>query len=412
MMENLNMRLNKSVSILGAFALAACATSSIQENTGLLPALRAAGLCETDNAAISIEHATANVSDCRVVSDTSLELMIRPENTPINDSPWYGFRVDPKIPGILDITLSYEGGTHRYHPKVSYDGRSWDWLAQTQIDVDEDNGQTASIRLNLGQRPFFVSAQEIFTSEKHDRWARKLAERSDTTLSEIGRSHDGHPLLMLEVETEPDTEKPYVMWVGRQHPPEVTGALFLISFTETILGDSGLSQKFLNRFNLLIVPNMNPDGVTAGFWRHNKGGIDLNRDWGPFTQPETQAVRSALERFETGEDRIALFLDFHSTKRNLLYTQTDEEPASPPMFARDWAEAVDERLDDEVYSFTREPRPMSARAISKNYMYKNYGIAAITFEVGDATDRDAVREGAIVFAEEMMKIMIRAEESR
>jgi hypothetical protein len=33
--------------------------------------------------------------------------------------------------------------------------------------------------------------------------------------------------------------------------------------------------------------NANPDGVDKGHWRLNDGGVDLNRDWGPFTQPET-----------------------------------------------------------------------------------------------------------------------------
>ena len=41
---------------------------------------------------------------------------------------------------------------------------------------------------------------------------------------------------------------------------------------------------------------LKPDGVADGHWRHNDGGKDLNRDWGPFTQPETQAVAGVLEK--------------------------------------------------------------------------------------------------------------------
>ena len=216
---------------------------------------------------------------------------------------------------------------------------------------------------------------------------------------------------MLDIQTEPEEKKPYVVWVGRQHPPEVTGALALMPFSEEVLSGAELSEAFLEQFNVLIIPMINPDGVVNGNWRFNMGGMDLNRDWGPFTQPETQAVYNAFKRFENGDDDIAFFLDFHSTWRNLLYTQADDEPTSSPMFARDWVEAVDARLDDEVYPFTREARHNSGRPISKNYMYDSYGISAITYEVGDATSRDAIDLSARVFAQEMMKLLLKHNET-
>ena len=217
---------------------------------------------------------------------------------------------------------------------------------------------------------------------------------------------------MLEGVTDETKDKPYVVLIGRQHPPEVTGALALMPFVEETLSQDKLSTAFLEKFNLLIVPLVNPDGVVAGNWRFNMGGTDLNRDWGPFRQPETRAVRDAFKRFETGQDRIAFFLDFHSTWRNLLYTQTDEEPTIPPMFTKKWVEAVDKRLDDKVYKFTREPRAVSERPISKNYIYELYGVPAITYEVGDATPRKAIDESARVFAEEMMVLLLEHEASR
>ena len=254
-----------------------------------------------------------------------------------------------------------------------------------------------------------MSAQEIFTSKAHDVWTDKIAVSPFVTESIIGTSRNGYPLRMLQVQTDPNVNKPYVVWIGRQHPPEVTGALALIPFTETVLGGGDLSDTFLKHFNVLIIPMMNPDGVEAGHWRFNDGGMDLNRDWGPFSQPETRAVRDAFRRFETGQDKIAFFLDFHSTWRNLLYTQTDAEPTNPPLFTKDWIAAVDKRLDDNVYSFTREPRAVSERPISKNYIYQKYGVPAITYVVGDATPRSAIDLSAKVFAEEMMKLLLEHE---
>ena len=356
---------------------------------------------------LSIEHSTANISACDVRSENRFELTIRPENTPINDSAWYGFRVDPKTSGTLRVTLKYKDGEHRYNPKLSYDGQNWTVLPKSKTKAVGDD--TLNMRLDLDGRSFYVSAQEIMTKEVHDSWSAKIASKPFVTASIIGESVDGYPIQMLEAKSGVE-KKPYVMFVGRQHPPEITGALALMPFVETVLGDGKLAKDFRENFNILIVPNMNPDGVTAGHWRHNMGGVDLNRDWGPFTQPETQAIKRVLKRFEDGSDKIAFFLDFHSTKRNLLYTHTDAEVTNPPMFSRDWLEAVDARLDDKVYFFTREANKKSEQKNSKNYMYEAFGIPAITYEVGDETDRKSIQISAKIFAEEMMRLLLEHEE--
>jgi len=400
-----------------AIILASCATQSVpSEKVTVLPKSSSSPLCENEMAAIRAGHKTARVNKCDVVSSSRFAFTILPEKTTdpkgetINNSPWYGFRVDPKQAGSVNFELAYENGTHRYRPKISFDGVNWKVLPDTE--TPKPRPSKFDFRIKMDGRPFFISAQEIFTPKAHDIWAEAIAQRPDATSSIIGKSRNGYPLKMLEVKTEPDVKKPYVVWVGRQHPPEITGALALIPFTETVLNDSKLSKRFLEHFNLLIVPMMNPDGVNAGHWRFNDGGMDLNRDWGPFTQPETQAVKQALTRFETGEDKIAFFLDFHSTWRNLLYTQTDEEPTNPPLFTKKWVEAVDKRLDDSIYAFTREARAMSDRPISKNFIYEHYGVPAITYEVGDATPRSAITESAQVFAEEMMRLLLQHEKGQ
>ena len=409
----MRLRFN-AILICTALALVSCVSTGpkIEDPSGLTK-VSSEPLCESAVAEIRVNHSTARINECDVLSESRFRLTLRPEKATdpqgetINNSPWYGFRVDPKRTGHINFELAYENGTHRYRPKISYDGVTWNTLPETE--TPEPRPAKFTFRMKMDSRPFYISAQEIFTPKAHDAWAEKLADRPFVTQSIIGKSRNGYPLKMLEVQTEPDVKKPYVVWVGRQHPPEVTGALALIPFSEEVLNDSKLSKRFLKHFNVLIIPMMNPDGVKAGHWRFNDGGMDLNRDWGPFSQPETWAVRDAFKRFETGQDEIAFFLDFHSTWRNLLYTQNDEEVTYPPMFARDWVAAVDARLDDDVYTFTREPRPMSERPISKNYMYDTYGISAITFEVGDETPRDAIDLSARVFAQEMMSLLLKHE---
>ncbi len=388
----------------GALYLSACATVPLAPIPSYLPAPPEVSVCENSTAKIFANHVTARLNECTVTGDSSFAFTIQPEDVRINPSAWYGFRVDPKTSGDLKVTLNYENGKHRYPPKISYDGTSWTPLPDSRVNKVSDD--KAVINLEMRGGAFYVSAQEIFTPSAHDAWAEEQAKKTFVTESTIGASVEGYPITMLEVNEGGDTDKPYVVIVGRQHPPEVTGALALIPFADTVLGESDLAKEFRRKFNVLIVPMMNPDGVRHGHWRHNMNGVDLNRDWGPFTQPETQAVKGALERFKTGEDEVVLFLDFHSTWRNLLYTQTDDEVTNPAFFARDWLAAVDKRLDDDVYEFTREASPNSGKPVSKNYMWETYGIPAITFEVGDHTDRAGIKVAGQVFAEEMMTLLL------
>lgn len=378
-----------------------------------LPPLNTAALCENNVAEIRADHMAARANQCDVTSADSFMLTIRPEaktdpqGAAINNSAWYGFRVDPKAATDIRVSLKYENGRHRYRPKKSFDGLNWALTSDDQVTIQSDD--QVDIRFKSDGRPFLVSAQEILLPETHDTWTASMAELPFVTQSTIGQSRDGYPLQMLEAKTESGNQKPFVVWVGRQHPPEVTGALALKTFSETVLGDSDLAKSFREHFNVLIIPMMNPDGVKSGHWRFSKGLMDLNRDWGPFSQPETQAVQNAFRRFETGADEIALFLDFHSTGRNLLYTQDDSEPTTPPFFAIDWVANVKARLDDSIYSFTQEPRQNSSRPTSKNYMYDTYGISSITYEVGDETDRSAIDISSRVFAEEMMSLLLKHE---
>lgn len=363
-------------------------------------------ICENEVAQIRIGYPTANLSDCKILGDERFSVLLKAENTPINNSAWYGFYVKPKQAKTLRVVLNYEGGTHRYAPKISFDGKNWQQLDEQYVIKHDDKKIELLLRLDNGA--FFVSAQEIFSSAAHQAWLKKTAKKPFLRLSGVGASKSGKSIQKLET-FKPG--KPYVMFVGRQHPPEVTGALAMVPFLETLYGDSSLAKNFRENFNILSVPLMNPDGVDAGYWRHNFGGKDLNRDWGPFNEPETQAIKNELDRLDANGDRIVFFADFHSTWRNLLYTQTDDEVTSPPMFAHHWVTAVQQRLDAEQYPFTREPRPVSDRAISKNYIYKRYGISAITFEVGDNTDRKAIADAAVIFAEEMMKLLLDDQEN-
>jgi hypothetical protein len=396
--------LRKTVFTFGLFILASCA---VTPQTPAPTPDKPDAFCQNEIAAIYTNFPAARANKCEIFSPSNVTLTIDPENKPINGSAWYAFKIDPKNTGTLRVTLKYSHSKHRYPPKISHDGVKWDVLNSSKIDVISED--EIRLRIPLGTKPIYVSGQEIFSVTAHNNWIDQTEKRSFITKSIIGNSVEGRPLYKLEARINPKVKKPYVVFVGRQHPPEVTGALAFIPFVETVLGDSKLAKSFRDKYDIILIPNLNPDGVTHGNWRHNMNGVDLNRDWGPFKQPETQAIEKEFRRFKTGDDQIVLFLDFHSTWRNLLYTQTDAEPTNPAFFTRDWLQAVNDRLDEKVYKFTREANKNSGKPVSKNYMYMTYGIPAITYEVGDNTDRKSIAIAADIFAEEMMKTLLKQE---
>ncbi len=365
-------------------------------------------ICTSEVATINADFPLGGMSKCRAVSNSKFIVDIAPEDKPINPSPWYAFKVSPHKKTIR-IVLNYTHSKHRYAPKVSYDARNWAALMPKFIKVIEAEKQI-QLTLPASERPLFISAQEFISNAAYDAWSERLVFAPNVEKALLGHSVEGRPIYKIEsLQSDvKDQDIPYLFLVGRQHPPEVTGALAMLPFVETIFADTPIAREFRSVFNIIVVPNLNPDGVALGHWRHNTQGKDLNRDWGPFEHVETRLMQKELDAFSDSKaDKgrsIWFFLDFHSTARNLLYTQMDEDEKFMKGFTREWLLAARKRI--EGYVFTREPRHNSDLPTSKNYVYTRFDIPAITYEVGDETERAAIRNGALAFAEEMMRELL------
>ncbi|WP_411818580.1 M14 family metallopeptidase [Hyphococcus sp. DH-69] len=373
-----------------------------------LPAM-ALEACDNDLARLDADFDGGRISDC-VVDGDSFEIRIDPEDQPINPSPWYSFRVTPKQTGDLKVSIRYSYGKHRYHPKRSSDGRTWTIVDPIYVR-ERQKGKRVVMTLEMGEEPFIVSAQELVGVQAYDRWEKGMvAQHSFLERKKVGTSVEGRPIYaLISTPPNPGPNREYVVLLGRQHPPELTGAFAMFSFVNTVFADTELASRFRDRFDVVAISLMNPDGVANGHWRHNVNGKDLNRDWGPFSQPETQAAQKILDAIADDENRqLRLMLDFHSTKRNLFYTQTKKEKTNPDKFTTRWFEAAKRRFD--YYEFTREERRQRNLPTSKNYSFGRFGAPAMTYEVGDESNRAAVSASAVVFAEEMMRTLLSYDE--
>lgn len=323
------------------------------------------------------------------------EIAISPENVPINDSPWYAFKLWSLSEQQISITLSYEHGSHRYHPKISSDGENWTPLATPQHFSGPGENQAKMI-VDIGETPTWISAQELVTSTAIANWAETLAHRSYVELSTIGVSPLGKPILKLEI-GENSLANPSLVVLGRQHPAEVTGSFALMAFIEAISGDSQLAKWFRQNYQVVALPLLNPDGVDLGHWRHNSRGVDLNRDWSTFQQSETRMARDALETL--GTHGVVAALDFHSTYEDIFYLMEGLDTT----FEETWIRRMAKQLLD--YEF-RIQEVAADSPVAMSWLSRRFAIPVITYEVGDDTPRQTIERIGTVAAETLMDMLL------
>ena len=367
-------------------------------------AVSPAQACENEYAKLEADFEGGRMSFCKA-NKKSFEIRIDPEDQPINPSPWYAFRVTPKQPGDLKIIMRYSDAAHRYRPKRSDDGTRWQLIDEKRVR-ERRKGKKVILRLAMEEESFLIAAQEMLLTGGYNTWTEELVDGSTLQADVIGNSVEGRSIVAIT--SKPATlreRREHVLLLGRAHPPELTGAFAMLTFMETVFSDKPLAIRFRERFEITAVPLLNPDGVANGNWRHNMNGVDLNRDWGPFTQPETQAVKKIIDEIaEDPNSEMRLMLDFHSTRRNVFYTQFINVETTPPRFTDLWIASARERLVGD--DFERAERETTDLPTSKNYIHRRFGAPAITYELGDQTDRRFIRHSSVIFAEEMMETLL------
>jgi hypothetical protein len=177
-----------------------------------------------------------------------------------------------------------------------------------------------------------------------------------------------------------------------------------LEFTNRLLAPDPLASAFRDRFALYIFPVLNPDGVVNGHWRHNTGGVDLNRDWSNFNQPETQAVRDGLTgMLRRHNNQVVYGIDFHSTNENIFYPIDQQVVTTPDDITQLWYPVVDSL--NPALNFSIEEFDTSS-PIAKNWLYRTFGSDALTFEVDDELSDEEIRQLGSSAAESLMKLLL------
>ena len=360
--------------------------------------------CSSDIVKIEFNFPGAGSLSCEVIKSDYIKIYINPEiDDSINPSPWFAIRKSEHSKSIK-LELDYKNYKHRYYPKLSKDKKKWTKIDEIFISKKED-GKIVIIDFLPSNQKEYVASQELITDFWYDEWYNELESSGRVKREIIGFSVLRNPIHMFFVVNIRNNT--YILYLGRQHPPEVTGALAMKSFINKLLTENFLTDSFLDRYNILFVPLMNPDGVMNGFWRYNANKKDLNRDWGNFTQPETDAVYKKL--IKLSNKKLVLFIDFHSTFKNIFYISDVLEDSSMKHFLRDWLGDSRDSLSEINYSYEIINSLNKDNGVSKNYIYNKYKIPSVTYEVSDNENRNIIQQSSSVLATNLMKLLLKIE---
>lgn len=344
----------------------------------------------------------ARLSDFRQEDDSTFRASILPENTPVNPSPWYAFRLWAEQEQDIRLVLDYTHARHRYFPKVSRDGKTWEALDSSRFSMLDT--EDALLALRLSPDTLWLAAQAPAGARQVGQWCARQSLHPAVQWETIGRSRLGRALWMLDIGEGKPRKKPLIVLLCRQHPPEVTGWEALKFFVDEILADDETARAFRQQYRVLVFPLLNPDGADLGFWRHNAGGVDLNRDWAYYRQPEPRQVADRIVR-EAGRNHsdVLIGLDFHSTYKDVFYTNDETEtPPSLPGFKDRWLSELRAGLPE--FEFKESPSNVGA-PVTKGWFLTQFGAVGMTYEIGDDTPPEAIEQKGRASARVMMRLL-------
>jgi len=343
----------------------------------------------------------ARLNGCEQIGPKEFRLLVAPEREPINPSPWYALRIRSSKPCEVALRLAIATPKARPRAWASRDGRRWAMAPDSQWS-GQPGDRECTIKVSIVPDPIFIASNHMIGIEELDAWSTRVAMESGVAVESIGRSTAGRPILAFTL--NPQAPPDHVVVIGRQHPPESSGSVGLMKFIERLQQSDAALADFGRRFRVTVIPLVNPDGVHEGQWRCTLGGIDPNRDWHEFSQPETRAVRDAIHALAAQPGaRIHLLLDFHATDRDVLYTPAPGSAVEPAGFVQAWLDGVQAR-------FPRETLESTALHNLDQWTFKRWAAETIkapgiTVEFGSLTPHERIAAKARVFAEVMAEVL-------
>ena len=360
------------------------------------------GKFKIDEITVANDFDGARMNAFSKINDTLYRVEIGPENYPINPSPWYAFKISSTVDKDIYLQLNYLHAKHRYNPKISSNRKDWKKIEALYYGVDS---VSVSFPLHLNAKPQWIAAQKIINSTDVKHWVDSLSQNKFFQEQKIvGKSVLERDIPYFRIGEGSSENKKVIILLSRQHPPEVTGFMALQYFVSELLKDDALTRNFYKKYDIWVFPLLNPDGVDLGHWRHNAHGIDLNRDWAYYRQPEINAVTDfIIRKAKQGKNQVVLGIDFHSTFKDIYYVYNENISTQLPDFQQFWTSSIDR----SVYPFkTKYVASDILQPVSKNWFKIQFDANGITYEVGDSTPERIIAKKSKAAAVALMDLLM------
>ncbi|PXC06245.1 hypothetical protein C0043_20560, partial [Pseudomonas aeruginosa] len=226
---------------------------------------------------------------------------------------------------------------------------------------------------------------EPYSRERHARLVERALGIEGVERLAVGTSVQGRDIELLRVRRHPDSH--LKLWViAQQHPGEHMAEWFMEGLIERLQRpDDTEMQRLLEKADLYLVPNMNPDGAFHGNLRTNAAGQDLNRAWlepSAERSPEVWFVQQEMKRHG-----VDLFLDIHGDEEipHVFAAGCEGNPGYTPRLER-----LEQRFREELmargefqirHGYPRSAPGQANLALACNFVGQTYDCLAFTIEM-------------------------------
>lgn len=255
---------------------------------------------------ISENFDSGNIEIVNTDNLNNIQLNIRKDSN-AQHFQWFHFRVQ----GLKDKecrfkimnahAASFAKGYENYQAVASYDRKHW-FRVPTEY-----NGQALIISHQPDYNSIFYAYFTPYSYERHLDLVHSMQTNDLCEVVNVGETVDGRDIDLIHAGNG-NGKKVWI--IARQHPGESMAEWYIEGLLNRLFDkNDAVSKNILEKIQLFIVPNMNPDGAYLGNLRSNSAGTNLNREWlEPSMQksPEVFLVRQKIT--EVGVD---LFMDIH-----------------------------------------------------------------------------------------------------
>lgn len=261
---------------------------------------------------ITANFDAGNIEVISLENKQDIQLSIRPDAGG-EFFQWFNFRLSGEIGDhyVLNIMnageASYVKGWENYQAVASYDREDWFRLPTTYKDGK------LSITVDMAYDNIQIAYFAPYSYERHQDLLATVQMHPLATLEYLGETLDKRDLTLVKIgngDSSSDVNKRSIWIIARQHPGETMAEWLIEGLLYSLLDeDNATAKQLLEKANVYIVPNMNPDGSVRGHLRTNAAGANLNREWSNPSLERSPEVFHVINKMEaTGVD---LFYDVH-----------------------------------------------------------------------------------------------------